>query len=76
MHRAGQRPGHPHDVPARAGDDLQVHPVLAVLAGVEGPVRGDPVDGNEGAVQDDVGVPGLFAFSAPSRWIGPRLARQ
>ena len=44
MHRAGQRPGHPHDVPVRAGDDLQVHPVLAVLAGVKRPVSGHPVD--------------------------------
>ena len=46
MHGAGQRPGHPHDVPVGAGDDLQVHPVLAVLAGVERPVGGDPVDGD------------------------------
>jgi len=43
---AGQRPGHPHDVAVGAGDDLQVHPVLAVLAGVGRPVGGDPVDGN------------------------------
>jgi len=60
MHRAGQRPGHPQDVPAGTGDDLQVHPVLAVLAGVERPVRGHPVDGDQRAVQDDVGVPGLL----------------
>jgi len=39
MHGAGQRPGHPHDVALGAGDDLQVHPVLAVLAGVKRPVR-------------------------------------
>jgi hypothetical protein len=38
MHGAGQRLGHPHDVAVGAGDDLQVHPVLAVLAGVERPV--------------------------------------
>src|SRR6516164_7868804 len=25
VHRAGQRPGHPHDVPVRDGDDLKVH---------------------------------------------------
>jgi len=43
MHGAGQRPGDPHDGAAGAGDDLQVHPVLAVLAGAERPV-GDPVD--------------------------------
>ena len=36
MHRAGQRPGHPHDVPVRAGDDLHVHPVLAVLPPLAG----------------------------------------
>jgi hypothetical protein len=29
--------GHPQDVSVRAGDDLQVHPVLAVLAGVDRP---------------------------------------
>jgi hypothetical protein len=43
---AGQRPGHPDDVAVRASDDLQVHSVLAVLAGVERPVGGDPVDGD------------------------------
>ena len=42
----GQRARHPDDVPVRCGDDLQVHPVLTVLAGVERPVRSDPVDGN------------------------------
>ena len=31
---AGQRPEDPYDVTARAGEDLQVHPVPAVLAGV------------------------------------------
>ena len=40
---AGQCPGHPQDVAARAGDDLQVHPVLLVLSRVEGPVCGNPV---------------------------------
>jgi hypothetical protein len=33
VHRSGQRPGYSQDVPARAGDDLQVHPVLAHLPG-------------------------------------------
>jgi hypothetical protein len=42
-----------------AGDGLQVHPVVAVLAGIERPVGGDPVDGNQGAVDYQVGVPGL-----------------
>jgi hypothetical protein len=31
--------------PVRAGDDLKVHPVPVVLAGVERPVGGDAVDG-------------------------------
>jgi hypothetical protein len=56
--RAGQRAGDPEDVAAGTGDDLQVHPVVPVLAGVEGAVRGDPVDRDEGAVQDHVGVAG------------------
>jgi hypothetical protein len=30
-----------------------------VLAGVEGPVRGDPVNGDEGAVDHHEGMPGL-----------------
>jgi hypothetical protein len=34
--------------------------VLLVLAGVEGPVRGDPVDRDQGAVDDHVGMPGLL----------------
>jgi hypothetical protein len=42
----GQRPRDPHNVPAWAGDDLEIHPMPAVLAGVERPVRGDAVDGN------------------------------
>jgi hypothetical protein len=48
VHRAGQRAGDEPDVAAGAGDDLQVHPLAPVLAGVEGPVRGDPVDGVRG----------------------------
>jgi hypothetical protein len=35
-------------------------PVLLVLAGVERPVRGEPVDGNQGPVEYDAGVPGLL----------------
>jgi hypothetical protein len=34
--------------------------VLVVLAGVERPVRGDPVRRDQGAVQDHVGVSGLL----------------
>jgi len=62
----GDRPGtarHQARTPTQcrraAGDDLQVHPVVAVLAGIERPVGGDPVDGNQGAVDHQVGVPGL-----------------
>jgi hypothetical protein len=44
VHGTGQRPRHPHDVPVRGRDDLKVHAVAAMLAGVERPVRGDPVD--------------------------------
>ena len=44
VHGAGQRAGDPEDLAVRGGDDLQVHPVTAVLAGVERPVSGDPVD--------------------------------
>ena len=39
-----------------------------VLAGVEGPVRGDQVDGDQRPVQDEVGVPG------PRRVPGPPCA--
>jgi hypothetical protein len=44
--RAVQRPRHLQDVTVGAGDDLQVHPVLAVLAGIERAVRSHPVDRN------------------------------
>jgi hypothetical protein len=37
-------------------DDLQVHPVLLVLARVERLIAGDPVDWDQRAVEDDVGV--------------------
>src|SRR5215472_7412857 len=46
VHGAGQRPGHPRDVSAWAGDDLQVHAVAPVLAGAQGPAGGDPADGD------------------------------
>lgn len=36
---AGQRPRDPQNVPAWAGDDLEIHPVPTVLAGVERPMR-------------------------------------
>ena len=37
-----------HTMSPWAGDDLEVHPLLAVLDGVEGPVGGDPVDADQG----------------------------
>src|SRR5580698_9102243 len=40
-------PRNPENVAAGARDDLQVHAVLLMLAGVERAVRGDPVDGNK-----------------------------
>jgi hypothetical protein len=40
--------------------------VLAVLAGAGRAVRGDPVDGDQRAVNDYVGVPGL-AWRRPGR---------
>jgi hypothetical protein len=46
VHSAGQRPGHPYDLAVWGRDDLQVHPVTAVLTGVERPVGGHPVDGD------------------------------
>jgi hypothetical protein len=54
--------------------------VLLVLAEVERPVRGDPVDGDEGAVHDHVGVPlllrvpdGLAELRRPRRQQGDGL---
>lgn len=46
VHGAGQRTGYPPDVTVGAGDDLEVHPVPVVRAGVGGPVGRDPVDGD------------------------------
>jgi hypothetical protein len=56
VNRAGQHPGDPDQVARGAGDDLQFHAVPAVLSGEEGPVRGDPVGEDEGAVEDGVRV--------------------
>jgi hypothetical protein len=58
MDGTGQRSGDPQDLPARVGDDLQVHPVLAVLAGVERPVGSHAVDGDERPVDLYECVPG------------------
>jgi hypothetical protein len=56
--RAGQRPGHPQELPGGTGENLQVHPVAVVLAGEEWPVRGHPVGPDQGAVQDREREPG------------------
>ncbi len=59
MGAARQWSGYPQDLSFGAGDDLQVHPVLTVLAGIERPVSRYPVDGDERAVQDHERVPCL-----------------
>jgi hypothetical protein len=41
---AGQGTRNPQDLAVRGGDDLEVHAVAAVLAGVERPVSGEAVD--------------------------------
>ena len=64
----GSGPDTPQDVPGGASDDLQVHPVLLVLAGVGRPVRGEAVDGDERPVHDDIGIPG--PSSRPGRPCG------
>jgi hypothetical protein len=46
VHGTGKRAGYPHDLAVRAGDHLEIHRVAAVLAGVERPVGGHPVDGD------------------------------
>jgi hypothetical protein len=55
--RAGQRGRGPHQPTCRVRENLHVHPVPLVLAGVERPViaRGhaDVVDRQQGAVEDD-----------------------
>jgi len=78
VHRAGQRTGDPEDLATGAGDDQQVHPVALVLAGVERPVRRDPVNRDERAAQDHIGVPGLLRVPhrlAQLRGAGPRADR-
>jgi hypothetical protein len=47
----GQSRRGPQQSAGRIGQDLHVHPVFLVLAGVEGAVRGDAVDEQQGAVQ-------------------------
>ena len=74
MHSAGQWAGDSEDLAGRAGDDLQVHAVAGVLAGVERPVRRDPVDGDEGAVDHCERVPGLLGRPQRITQSGARAA--
>jgi hypothetical protein len=71
MDGSGQRAGDPQDAVIRRGNDLQVHPVSLVLAGVERPVRGDVVDRDQRPVEDDIGV--TCSSSVPDRL--PELRR-
>lgn len=50
----GRGAGEPQRCAVRAGDDLHVHAVPAVLHRVVRRVRTDPVDGDQSAVNDDV----------------------
>jgi hypothetical protein len=52
VHGAGQRRGGPQPAAERVGEVLDIHAALAVLARVEGSVGGDPLNGQQGAVQD------------------------
>jgi hypothetical protein len=54
---------------------LQVHPVQLVLARVEGPVGGDPVDRDQRAVDDYVSNPCRFAVRSAARSFGARAAK-
>ena len=51
---AGCRAGEPQWCAVGSGDDLHIHAVPAMLHRVVRLVRTDPVDGNQGAVNDDV----------------------
>ncbi|GGR65311.1 hypothetical protein GCM10010251_97260 [Streptomyces aurantiogriseus] len=54
MDGAGQGSRRPDQPAYRIGDDLDVHAVPAVFAGVVGLLVGDPVDRDQGAVEDRV----------------------
>src|SRR2546423_4386425 len=54
MRRARQCRRGPQQSAAWVGENLHVDAVALVLAGVVGPVLGDPVDADEGAVQDQI----------------------
>ncbi len=54
----GQSRRGPDQAAGGVGEDLDVHPVVLVLAGVVGLLVGDAVDREERAVEDGVGQPG------------------
>src|SRR5262249_59195483 len=74
MHGAGQGTGDPQNLTLRAGDDLQVHPVAAVFAGVERPVSGDPVDGMRVPSITTNACPAFFAAASARGSFGARAA--
>jgi hypothetical protein len=53
---------YPQDLAAKAGDDLLVHAVPTVLAGLERLASRGLVDGDEGAVDHHVAVPCHLAW--------------
>jgi hypothetical protein len=64
MHRTPQdNTGYPQDVAVQADDDLQVHPLAPMLAGMERPVRGKAVHGDERPIQHHEGI--LVGPAAP-----------
>lgn len=67
----------PQQAAERVCEDLDIRAVLAMLARVEGPVGSDPVNGQQGAVQDHErlvfrAVEGLLKHGKPARPGGPR----
>lgn len=51
---SGQSARDPHDLPLRVGDDLEIHAVAAVLAGVASAAVTGPVSLGEGAVHGHI----------------------
>lgn len=69
--KGGREPQQPT---AGAGDDLDVHPVAAVLVGVVGPTVADPVALGKGAVeQDEVGFVLAKRLQRARRMLGEQV---